>query len=244
MTGAARLAARAAQRIGAGMVTLAASSKSLAIYAAALESVIVREASDAETWASLANDPRRDVVLIGPGLGIGDFQASLVLASLETSKPCVLDAEALTNFSGRSELLFVKLHQNCVLTPHEGEFVRLFGDRIDCTQTKHMRALAAAKIANTNVLLKGADTVIAAPDGRYVINDNAPAWLATAGAGDVLAGIIAGLVAQKMPVFLAAAAAVWIHGKIASNFGAGLIAEDLVDGIPEVVQELIVAKGS
>jgi ADP-dependent NAD(P)H-hydrate dehydratase / NAD(P)H-hydrate epimerase len=238
MTGAARLAARAAQRIGAGLVTIATPRKSLPVYAESLESVIVREANDVKAWRDLLDDPKRDAVLIGPGLGLGSLQAELVLAALETKKPCILDADGLTNFAAQPEIFFAKLHEQCVLTPHEGEFAKLFGDRIDSAATKLDRDLQAAKIAGCIVLLKGADTIIAAPDGQAILNNNAPPWLATAGAGDVLAGLILGLVAQKMPGFWAAAAAAWLHGRVAGNFGLGLIAEDLVAGVPEVVKEL------
>lgn len=237
MTGAARLAARAAQRMGAGLVSLAASAKAMPIYAEALESVIVREASDSAAWRELLADPRRNAILIGPGLGLGKIQQELVLAALETQKPCVLDADALTNFAG--DTVLPKLHPQCILTPHEGEFAKFFGHRISSVLPKPERAMQAAKMAGCIVVLKGAETIIAAPDGQMVVNDNAPPWLATAGAGDVLAGMILGLVAQKMPVFWAAAAAVWVHGKIAADFGMGLIAEDLVGGIPAAVQQLL-----
>lgn len=238
MTGAARLAARAAQRIGAGLVTIAATAKVVPIYAEALESVIVREANDVSDWRALLKDAKRNAILIGPGLGLGEAQAQSVAEALETRKSCVLDADALTNFMERPELLFSKLHDRCVLTPHEGEFARLFGTKIDAAAEKTERARQAAKLADCVVLLKGADTVIAAPDGNFVINNNAPPWLATAGAGDVLAGLILGLIAQKMPIFMATAAAAWVHGAAAAAFGPGLIAEDLVDGVPGIVKSI------
>lgn len=239
MTGAARLAARAAQRIGAGLVTIATPAKALPIYAEALESVIVREANDAAAWRDLLADTKRNAILIGPGLGLGVQQKELVLASAEVGKACVLDAEALTNFADKPDILFSKLHPQCVLTPHEGEFQKLFGAKVDKDDSKPARAQKAAQLAGCVVLLKGAETMIASPDGQLVSNTNAPAWLATAGAGDVLAGLILGLVAQKMPIFWATAAAAWIHGESATRFGPGLIAEDLVDGIPKVMSELI-----
>ncbi len=238
MTGAARLTARAAQRMGAGRVTVAVPQSALPIYAEALESVIVRPADTLDTWKELLADPKRNAILIGPGLGIGKAQAALVLAALETRKPCVLDADALTNFSENPDELFSKLHNNCVLTPHEGEFTRLFGKQIDVNADKLSRARKAATVSGSVVLLKGHETIIVQSDGRAVINTNAPAWLATAGAGDVLAGMILGLVAQSMPVFEAAAAAAWLHGGIAANFGPGLIAEDIIDGIPEILRGL------
>lgn len=238
MTGATRLAARAAQRMGAGLITLAAPSESVPVYAAALESVIVRPADDLAAWRELLADPKRDAILIGPGLGTGAAQGERVLAALETQKPAVLDADALTLFAKKAEELIAKLHPQCVLTPHEGEFARLFGGLIDMRQDKLTRARRAASMANCVILLKGADTVIAAPDGYAVINANAPPWLATGGAGDVLSGMILGLVAQHMPVFAAAAAAAWLHGSIAAQFGPGLIAEDLVSGIPAALGDL------
>jgi NAD(P)H-hydrate epimerase len=148
----------------------------------------------------------------------------------------VVDADGLTNFADNPEILFQALHAECVLTPHEGEFARLFGE---VEGDKAMRALAAARRAGCVVLLKGAETVIASLDKKVLINRNAPPWLATAGAGDVLAGMILGLVAQKMPVFRAAAASAWMHGRIASLHGPGLIAEDIVEGIPAVLKEIL-----
>lgn len=238
MTGAARLAARAAQRIGAGMVILATPKQAMPLYAETLESVIVREASDVGEWQQLLAEPKQNVVLIGPGLTLGASQTEFVLAALNSKKPIVLDAGALTNFSNNPDLLFSNLHAHCVLTPHEGEFRQLFGSRIDSKIDKTQRVMQASKITGCTVLLKGAETVIAVPDGHYVINNNAPPWLATAGAGDVLAGLILGLLAQKMPSFKATAAAAWLHGDIATTFGRGLIAEDLVDGIPSALRRL------
>ena len=232
MTGAARLAARAAQRAGAGLVTLAAPSAVWPVYAQALESVIVRSCSELREWQALVEDGRYAALVVGMGLGVGKAQAEEVLVALKTRRPMVLDADGLTNFACDPKSLFDVLHPDCVVTPHEGEFARLFGegggDRI-------ARTCAAAEKAGGVVLLKGAETVIAAPGGRVCVNRNAPPWLATAGSGDVLAGIIGGLVAQKMPVFEAAAAGAWIHGAVAARHGAGLIAEDLVAGLPGVL---------
>jgi|GEM_PF-192859 hydroxyethylthiazole kinase-like uncharacterized protein yjeF len=235
MTGASRLAARAAQRVGTGLVTLAAPTVALPIYAEALESVIVRPCDSVKDWQTLVDDARRPALLIGPGLGLGDAQADEVLAALQAKRPIVIDADALTNFVDKSDILFAQLHADCVLTPHEGEFSRLFGE---IEGDKAARAIAAAKRAGCTVLLKGAETVIASEDGDLVINRNAPPWLATGGAGDVLAGMILGLVTQKMPIFWAAAAAAWLHGRIAEYHGVGLIAEDIVDGIAEVLREI------
>ena len=238
MTGAARLAARAAQRMGAGLVTLAAPYKSYNIYATALESVIVYEVNDIAAWQALLDDPKRNVILIGPGFGISDLHRSFVDAALATRKKCVLDADALMNFADMPDVLLNQLHAGCVLTPHEGEFSRLFGRHIDDRLPKAERALAASRLSHCTILLKGAETYIAKPDGQVICNTNAPAWLATGGAGDVLAGMIAGLLAQNMPIFMASAAAAWLHGEIAQRHGMGLIAEDIVSGIPETLKNL------
>ena len=238
MTGAARLAARAAQRMGAGLVTLATTPESAPIYQQAFESVIVRVASDVQAWKLLIDDPKRDAILIGPGLGLGTQEKTLVRVALESRKPCILDADALTNFADDPDALLARLHHQCVLTPHEGEFARIFGAKISADLDKTSRARMAAKIAGCVVLLKGSETIIAVPDGRIIRNNNAPPWLATAGSGDVLAGMILGLVTQNMPIPMATAAAAWLHGDIANHLGRGLIAEDLVAGIPEALQKL------
>jgi hydroxyethylthiazole kinase-like uncharacterized protein yjeF len=235
MTGASRLAARAAQRIGAGLVMLAVPSLVFSLYAEALESVIVRPCDTMPAWQALLDDARHPALLIGPGLGLGSLPAEEVLAALAVKRPTVLDADALTNFADKPDFLFQNLHADCVLTPHEGEFARLFGI---VEGDKLTRARMAAQRAGCIVLLKGAETIIAAPDGHAVINRNAPPWLATAGSGDVLSGMILGLVAQKMPVFWAAAAAAWAHGRIGELHGVGLIAEDIVAGIPQVLAEI------
>jgi ADP-dependent NAD(P)H-hydrate dehydratase / NAD(P)H-hydrate epimerase len=162
-------------------------------------------------------------VLLGPGLGVGPETRALVAATLAAGRPTVLDADALASFAADRRELLERLRPDCVLTPHDGEFARLFdvaGDRLS-------RALSASRACNAVVLLKGADTVVAAPDGRAAIQAQAPPSLATAGTGDVLAGLIAGLMAQGVPAFEAASAAVWIHGEAARLAGPGLIAEDL-----------------
>ena len=238
MTGAGRLAARAAQRVGAGLVTLAVPEEAVSLYASALESVIVRAAPTSETWRALAKDPKRNVLLIGPGMGLEAAYKDFVLEVLATRKPCVLDADALTIFAEDPLVLFNALHPDVVLTPHEGEFARLFGSFIDGSADKLTRTRQAAARTGCVVLLKGAETMMAHPDGKAVINTNAPPWLATAGSGDVLAGMIAGLCAQKIPVFEAAAASAWMHGRSADAYGPGMIAEDIVAGIPSVLKEL------
>jgi ADP-dependent NAD(P)H-hydrate dehydratase / NAD(P)H-hydrate epimerase len=232
MTGAARLAARAAQRMGAGLVTLAAQESAMPIYAAALESAIVQRAETVDEWRKLLSDAKKNVVLIGPGAGLNEDKRSFVLEALAARKPCVLDADALNVFSMAPESLFKALHPSCVLTPHEGEFARLFGSSVHTVHDKLARTRAAAERAGCVVLLKGADTVIAGPDGAALVNHTAPPWLSTAGSGDVLAGMILGLLGPGMPPFVAAAVAAGLHGRIASDFGPGLIAEDIVAGIP------------
>jgi NAD(P)H-hydrate epimerase len=232
MTGAARLAARAAQRAGAGLVTIACAPFAFPIYAAALESVLVQPIEGRSQWRDKAADPKMTTLLLGPGMGRGEETQARVLESLLTKKPCVLDADALTSFENDPEKLFCNLHESCVLTPHEGEFSRLFGRYISREMAKEERAKKAAVISGCVVLLKGAETVVADPAGQITVNRNAPPWLATAGAGDVLAGIIAGLIAQGMPVFWAASAGAWIHGALANLKGQGLIAEDLVNYRP------------
>ena len=237
MTGATRLAARAAQRVGAGLVTLAAPTSALLLYAKALESVIVRPCETLHDWEALIDNERHPALLIGPGLGLGGARKKEVLAALAAKRPTVVDADGLTNFADNPDVFFKALHTDCVLTPHEGEFSKLFGE---IEGDKLSRALAASKRAGCIMLLKGAETVIASQDGKVLVNLNAPPWLATAGSGDVLAGMILGLIAQKMPPFEAAAAAAWMHGQIAATHGPGLIAEDIVEGIPEVLSELVV----
>ena len=234
MTGAARLAARAAARVGAGLVTLAAPRSAWSVYAAALTGTIVRPCGGIEEWQDLLADPRRNAILLGPGAGTGTMLREMVEAALATRRPTVLDAEALTVFADEPRRLLDAIVGPVVLTPHEGEFARLFAERGD----KLSRARAAAAESGAIVLLKGPDTVIASPDGRAIINANAPPDLATGGTGDVLAGMIAGLLAQGMDPFAAAAAAVWLHGEAGHAGGAGLVAEDLIELLPGVLRGL------
>jgi hydroxyethylthiazole kinase-like uncharacterized protein yjeF len=234
LTGAARLAARGAARIGAGLVTLAVPEVAFAVYAAAVTSIMVRPLAAEVDFTALLADPRHSAMLIGPGAGSGSATRDRILAILATRRGVVLDADALTAFADDSARLFAAIDGPTVLTPHDGEFRRLF----DPSGPKLARARRAARASGAVVLLKGADTVIATSDGRAVINANAPPSLATAGAGDVLAGMILGLLAQHMEPFLAAAAAAWIHGAAAAAFGAGLIAEDLPDLLPAVLRPL------
>ncbi len=231
MTGAARLAAQAARRAGAGLVTIAAPDSAWPVYAAGPPGLLV---DSEDRWLELMADERHNAVLVGPGAGIGDAARQRALEACAAGKALVLDADGITSFADDREALFAALNDRCVLTPHEGEFARLFGH----DGSKLERALAAARESGATVLLKGADTVIAAPDGRAAINGNAPPDLATAGSGDVLAGMIVGLLAQGMASFAAACAAAWMHGAAASAFGPGLIAEDVIDGLPAVLRGL------
>ena len=234
ITGASRLTTRAASRAGAGMVTLAAPEAVWSIYATSLTNAIVRSFEGASGWQALLADKRRNVIAIGPGAGVGAPTRQYVVAALATKRATVLDADALTSFAEAPEDLFSAIDGPCVMTPHAGEFMRLFhveGDKL-------ARARAAAKQCGAVVLLKGPDTVIAAPDGRAIINANAPAQLATGGTGDVLTGFIAALLAQGMAPFEAAAAGAWLHGAAAAEFGLGLVAQDLPDALPRVLQRL------
>lgn len=244
-SGAARLAARAALRMGAGLVTVVTSPEVVPLYAAAQMSVMTAAAATPDRFDAFIADPRRNAVLLGPGQGVDRITRDWVVRTLARGKAAVLDADALTVFADDPERLFSKIEGPCVLTPHEGEFARLFARHVDGERDKVSRARAAAALSGAVVLLKGPDTVIAAPDGTAVINTNAPATLASAGSGDVLAGMITGLLAQGMTPFNAAAAAAWLHGVAANEVGLGLISEDLVEAVPSALRRLHgVTKGS
>lgn len=247
-TGAARLAARGALRAGAGLVTLASPPDAMAENAAQLSAIMLEPFEGARGLAAVLADERRNAVLIGPGAGVGIGTRLLTEVALEHDAACVLDADALTSATIDQDddeepvvtHLFAQIKENpsrpVVLTPHEGEFKRVFGA---LPGSKLDRARSAAERSGAVIILKGPDTVIAAPDGRAAINENAPPWLATAGSGDVLAGMVTGLLAQRMPAFDAACAAVWLHGACASLVGPGLIAEDLPEALPRVIAELL-----
>jgi NAD(P)H-hydrate epimerase len=240
ITGAARMAARAAARAGAGLTTVAVPEIALPIYAASLTSVMVRPLAAPEDFNGVLEDKRLSAFLIGPGAGTGEQTRTRALAMLATGRPTLLDADALTAFQHDRASLEKAIRGPCVLTPHEGEFRRLF----DLPGDKLTRARAAAARSGAVIVLKGADTVIASPDGQAIINSNAPPTLATAGSGDVLSGVVLGLLAQGIPPFLAAAAAVWIHGAAAAEFGPGLLAEDLPDLLPSVLRKLEASRDS
>ncbi len=242
-TGAARLAARAALRAGAGLVTIASPRDALAINAGANLAVMVRPVDGAEELGEFLRDARRNAVVLGPGGGVGGSMRKMVLASLGRECAVVLDADALTSFSNDPSELGSAIKTRgaaTLLTPHEGEFSRLFNCKAELFEGKSKldRARRAAELTGAVFLLKGADTVVASPDGRAAITGNAPAWLATAGSGDVLAGLAGGLLAQGMPGFEAAAAAAWLHGEAGVVAGPGLIAEDLPDMMPQIYPRL------
>ncbi|QIG50827.1 NAD(P)H-hydrate dehydratase [Nordella sp. HKS 07] len=241
-TGAARLAARSALRVGAGLVTIASSRSAMAANEAHLTAIMLAEADDALALGRLLEDRRKNAVCIGPASGIGSETRAKVRAALASGAAVVLDADALTSFATVPGELFGAISElpgrPVVMTPHDGEFYRLFNDLIADSDSKYERAIAAAKRSGAVVLLKGPDSVAANAEGLAVINSNAPPSLATAGSGDVLAGLVTGLLAQGMEAFGAAAAAMWLHGEAARKFAApGLIAEDLPDlissGIPQ-----------
>lgn len=261
-TGAARLAARAALRVGAGLVTLGAPPEAMAECAAQVTAVMLRQVGDSADLCDLLLDERIGAVCLGPGLGLGSRTRDLVLMVLQMlagsgRRAVVLDADALTQFSGmtgKPEDLFAQTArlERCVLTPHDGEFARLFPDLASRLEAPPARGpawsrldavRAAAARAGCVVLLKGPDTVIAAPDGSALIHSaaygRAAPWLATAGAGDVLAGLITGLLARACPPLAAAGTAAWLHVEAARAFGPGLIAEDLPEAVPGVLRRMM-----
>jgi hydroxyethylthiazole kinase-like uncharacterized protein yjeF len=243
-TGAARMSARGSLRAGAGLVTLASPRDALAVNAAALTAVMVRPIDTVVEFAELLADKRFNACVVGPGAGLGERTRNFVLTALSARRGLVLDADALTSFAEAPDRLFEAIRASddpqVVLTPHEGEFPRLFSDISNKhpLRSKLERVRAAAERSGAIVLLKGPDTVVASPDGRATIAANAPPWLATAGAGDVLSGIIAGLLAQGVAAFEAASIGVWMHGEAAREAGPGLIAEDLSEVLPAVFRHL------
>ncbi|WP_244286942.1 NAD(P)H-hydrate dehydratase [Caulobacter radicis] len=235
-TGAARLSARAGLRIGAGVVTLLSPPGALAVNAAHLEAVMLAPFETDADLATLAD--RAAAAVIGPAAGVGEATARNLTALAGTGAALVVDADALTSFAHAPDELFARLDRDDVLTPHAGEFERLFPGLLKASPQRIAAAREAARQAGAIVLLKGPDTVIAAPDGRTAVNLNGSPWLATAGSGDVLAGFIAGLAAQGMDSFDAACAGAWIHAECAAIHGPGLIAEDLPGLAPAVLKRL------
>ena len=243
-TGAARLSARGALRVGAGLVTLASPRDALLVNASALTAVMVRPIDTVIEFAEVLAERRLNTYVIGPGAGVGERTRDFVLAALSAKRATVLDADALTSFADNPERLFSAIKNSpdpqVVLTPHEGEFPRLFSDISNKypLRSKLERVRDAAERSGAVVLLKGPDTTVASPDGRATIAANAPPWLATAGAGDVLSGMIAGLLGQGVPAFEAASIGVWMHGEAAREAGPGLTAEDLPETLPAVTRRL------
>jgi len=234
MTGAARLAAMGARRLGAGLVTITTPPEAFDIYASEEPGTLVKAVGDDKAFKTVLEDNRKNAVLVGPGAGVSEVTCERVLAALGCGKSVVIDADGLSVFESNPETLFKAIKGPCLLTPHEGEFSRLF----DITGSKLERARKAARQSDAVIVLKGPDTIIAAPDGRAVINANGTPDLATAGSGDVLAGMALGLMSQGMEVFDAALAAVWLHGALAEHIGPGLIAEDIPDHLPHVLKDL------
>lgn len=239
-TGAARLSATAALRAGAGLVTLASPPDAVLVNANHLTAVMLKKVSGDSAIEELLSDKRFNAVLIGPGYGAGQKTCDAVAGILAEDRAVVLDADALSSFSGKPDNLFNEIEKNkksTILTPHDGEFGRLFPDLMGLDKLTRTRRAADRSCAV--VVLKGPDTVIAAPDGRAAINGNAPPWLATAGSGDVLAGIAVGLLAQGVPAFEAACQAVWLHGEAGKEAGPGLIAEDLAPVLQKPIAKLV-----
>ena len=235
-TGAARLAARAGLRVGAGLVTVLSPRESMAVNAAHLEAVMLAPFNnDGELERAAAH---ADAAVIGPAAGVGEMTAANLLALANTGAAMVIDADALTSFREDPGALFQTLDRDDVLTPHPGEFERIFPGILAGSPERVSATRQAAARATAIVLLKGPDTVIAAPDGRCAVNLNGSPWLATAGSGDVLAGFIGGLIAQGMESFEAACAGAWIHAEAAELHGPGLISEDLPGLAPQVLRGL------
>lgn len=240
MTGAARLAALAAARSGAGITAIAVPENAFSIYASQLLSVMAKPYANIADLHALILDARVGALLIGPGAGNSTDTRQTTLTMLQSGKPVVIDADALSTFARQLDKLSKTITAACVLTPHAGEFQRLFGiNPASNLDERISQVLQASQQTNAVILLKGAHTVIAAPDGRLIVNEDAPPTLATAGAGDVLAGMITSLLAQGMPALEAAAAAAWIHSEAARLFGIGLMAEDLPELVPQVLEQLL-----
>lgn len=236
MSGAARLALAAARRSGVGLATAAVPPGLAALYAGDAPGAIVREIDGARGLADLLADQRYSAVVVGPGLGAGPSAKALVAAALDAHRAVLLDADGITAWAGEADDLAARIAAPTVLTPHDGEFRRLFPDLDPVAIGKPAAARAAAARLGAVMLLKGGDTLVAAPDGRAVIAGNAPPTLATAGSGDVLSGLIGGLLARGMPAFEAAAAGAWIHGEAGRAAGPSVLAEDLIARIGPVVE--------
>jgi NAD(P)H-hydrate epimerase len=242
MPGAIRLSSLAARRGGAGLVRVMCKREDYALFATTAWGEIITPVTSADEFLRWTEDQHFKALLWGTGTYPQDSTREQAITVLLAKKPCVLDGGALSSFAGKASELTIHLHKNVILTPHEGEFLRLF-PHLAFLQNKAEKALKAAAEVGAIIVLKGNDTVVASPQGGLVINANAPATLSTGGTGDVLAGLMASLLAQGLPPFQAAAAAVWIHGAAANRRGLGLIAEDLLPEIPPVLQELSKLRG-
>ncbi|PKP80769.1 MAG: bifunctional ADP-dependent NAD(P)H-hydrate dehydratase/NAD(P)H-hydrate epimerase [Alphaproteobacteria bacterium HGW-Alphaproteobacteria-18] len=235
-TGAARLTAKAGLRAGAGLVTMLSPPDAAGVHAAHLTAIMLAPFVTPDDLAAYA--ARSTAMVIGPAAGVTDATRANVEALLKGPARLLLDADALTVFGEDPDALFKQLRPTDILTPHDGEFARLFGDLLATSDNKVQAARAAAAKAGCVILLKGADTVIAQPDGNALVNTHATRWLATAGSGDVLAGIIAGFMAQGVDTFVAAAIGCWLHGEAGRRVGAGLIAEDIEMQLPFILSAL------
>lgn len=235
-TGAARLAGRAGLRAGAGLVTLLSPPDAVAVNASHLTAIMLKEVANAEQLRKTIEST--STVIIGPAAGINTGTRKNVECLLSTDAKAVLDADALTVFADDRDALYKQLRADDLITPHIGEFKRIFGDLLDTEVNKVQATRKAAQMAGCVVLLKGPDTVIAKPDGMAIVNTHATRWLATAGSGDVLAGIAGGLMAQGVDTFTAAAMACWLHGEAGRRVGAGLISEDLEAQLPDILSAL------
>jgi hydroxyethylthiazole kinase-like uncharacterized protein yjeF len=235
--GAARLASRAARRIGAGLVTVVCEPNAYPVIARDWPGTMVNSLGEGKRYTEHLVDEKKNAFLLGPGGGLDSELKSKVLYTLEmgSKKSAVIDADGLNVFKADTEKLLSVLHENCVITPHAGEFTRLFPD---LEGGREKMAMAAAKRAGCVVVLKGAETLIASPDGELIVNKHSSPYLATGGTGDVLAGMITGLMAQGLGAFKAAQMAVWVHGDGGRNIGIGLIAEDVITEIPNVLKNI------
>lgn len=235
-TGAARLAGRAGLRAGAGLVTLLSPPDAVAINASHLTAIMLKEVANAQQLRETIESA--STVILGPAAGINTGTRKNVECLLSTDAKAVLDADALTVFADDRDALYKQLRADDLITPHIGEFKRIFGGLLDTEVNKVQATRKAAQMAGCVVLLKGPDTVIAKPDGMAIVNTHATRWLATAGSGDVLAGIAGGLMAQGVDTFTAAAMASWLHGEAGRRVGAGLISEDLEAQLPDILSAL------
>ncbi len=238
-TGAARLAGRSAMRVGAGAVKLICDEEAAKVLEPQISVELISVVKEKNEIQKIFKDKKVSSVLVGPGNGINDETKTRTLMALAFVDHVVIDADAITCFEDNPKELFIDTYSHTILTPHEGEFRRLFGEKIASIEDKVVRTVEASKIAGSIIVLKGSDTVIADPEGNVVINSSEAPYLATAGSGDVLAGIIASLAGKKkMNAFNAACAGTWIHSKLGELIGPGLIAEDLIDNIPLVIKKL------